>query len=209
LNYPLEALLAMAALMSYDELTLKQRTVLDFIRREFRRSGRSPTIREIAAHLGHNTNSSAQLHIRSLVKAGFLTTGNGHRTLLLTESVSKGLRLLGIVAAGPPIEACEQDEHVEVGTQYDDEKHFALQVRGDSMIEDNISDGDYVIVRKQKTCENGQLVIARLDGDVTLKRFYREKNRIRLQPANQSMKAIYCRNVEIEGIVVGVHRVLG
>ena len=194
--------------MSFDNLTLKQRTVLDFIRREFRRHGRSPTIREIGAHLGHNTNSSAQLHIRSLVKAGFLTIGVGHRTLQLTEPVSNGLRLLGIVAAGPPIEACEQDEHVEVGTQYDSEKHFVLLVRGDSMIDDSISDGDYVIVRKQKTCENSQLVVARLDGDVTLKRFYREKNRIRLQPANKSMKAIYCRSVEVEGVVVGVHRVL-
>jgi repressor LexA len=119
------------------------------------------------------------------------------------------LRLLGSVAAGPPIEVFEQEERIEIAVQYDDDTHFVLLVRGDSMIEDCIADGDYVVVRKQNTCSDGDLVVARIDSEVTLKRFYREPKRIRLQPANHTMKPIYCRDVQIEGIVVGVHRVMG
>jgi repressor LexA len=190
-------------------LTKSQVVVLEFIRSEFQRHNRAPTIREIAGYLGHNTPSSAQLHVRNLVTAGYLERGQGHRALSLTEVVPKGLQLLGIVAAGPPIQVCEQDERIEIGGQYNDETHFALKVQGDSMIDDCIASGDYVVVRKQGTCENGDLVVARVDGEVTLKRFYREKKRVRLQPANSSMKPIYCREVEIEGVVVGVHRVMG
>lgn len=195
--------------MAPTPLTPKQIEVLEFVRAEFRRHGRSPSIREIARHLGHNTNSSAQLHVQNLVAAGHLIKEDGRRGLQLAEPISKGLRLLGVVAAGPPIEVFEQEDRVEIGTQYDEDRHFVLRVQGDSMIEDFIADGDYVVVRKQSTCENGELVVARMDGEVTLKRFYREKKRIRLQPANQTMKPIYCRDVEIEGVVVGVHRVMG
>ena len=192
-----------------EQLTHKQVVTLEFIRREFWTKGRSPTIREIARHLGHNTNSSAQLHVRNLVAAGYLERGDGHRGLKLVAPMSRGLRLLGTVAAGPPIEVFEQEERVEIGTQYDEDRHFVLRVQGNSMIEDYIADGDYVVVRKQTTCENGELVVARIEGEVTLKRFYKEKKRIRLQPANRSMKPIYCRDVAIEGVVVGVHRVVG
>ncbi len=189
-------------------LTKVQTAVLGFVREELGR-GRSPTIREIAEHFGQRTTSSAHLHVRNLERAGFLKRGYGHRSIELVREKTHGLRLLGTVAAGSPIEAVEQQELIEVGTQYQNDDHYVLRVRGDSMIEDCIADGDYVVVRKQQTCVNGDLVVARLDGDVTLKRFYREKRRIRLQPANRTMKPIYCRDVAIEGVVVGVHRVMG
>ena len=190
-------------------LTTQQAVVLEFIRTQIQHSGVAPSIREVAKHLGHTTLSSAQLHIKNLVAAGYLIKGKGNRALELVEEQSQGLRLLGTVAAGPPIDVFEQDERVSIGAEFDDSTHFALRVRGDSMIEDAIADGDIVIVKKQNTCRNGELAVVRLnENEVTLKRFYKEKKRIRLQPANKKMKPIYCRECTIEGVVVGLHRVI-
>jgi len=191
-------------------LTATQTRILEFIRQEIRSTGRSPSMREIQEEFGYGSPHTPQFHVNKLVKGGHLCRDAGHRGLRLPES--RGLRLLGTVAAGPPIEAIEeQGEYVDING-FDDDNHFALRVRGDSMIEECIADGDHVIVRKQSTCEDGDLVVARIGDEATLKRFYRErkKRRIRLQPANSSMPPIFCKatDVVIEGVVVGVIRMM-
>lgn len=117
------------------------------------------------------------------------------------------LRMSGVIAAGSPLLAVEQDERVDFASLFDGEDHFCLRVKGDSMIEDQIADGDYVVVRGQQTCRDGEIVVALVDGqEATLKRLFREGKRIRLEPANASMKPIYSQNVEVLGVVIGVIR---
>lgn len=193
------------------QLTQVQKRVLDFVRREIRANGRSPSLTEIQTEFGYGSPHTARFHVNNLVEAGYLQRDPGHRGLRLPEPA--GIRLAGMVAAGPPIEAIEdRDERVDLGGLSDD-NHFALRVRGESMIEEAIADGDLVVVRKQPTCSDGDLVVARIGDDATLKRFYREadKRRIRLQPANSTMEPIFCRaeDVVIEGLVVGVIRLMG
>jgi repressor LexA len=191
-------------------LTELQARILEFIRDEIRSSGRSPTMREIQAAFGYQSPHTAQFHVNKLIKAGHLRRGEGHRALQLVRP--SGLRLVGTVAAGSPIEAIEErDEHIDLAG-FEDDGHFALKVRGESMIEECIADGDHVVVRKQTTCTDGELVVARIGEEATLKRFYHERkqSRIRLQPANSTMKPIFCRaeDVTIEGVVVGVIRLM-
>ncbi|APZ91135.1 transcriptional repressor LexA [Fuerstiella marisgermanici] len=196
--------------MHQQALTAIQARVLEFIRQEVHSTGRAPSVREIQAEFGYKSPHTPQFHVNRLIEAGYLRREPGHRGLQLLES--RGLRLLGTVAAGPPIEAIEEEgERLDV-SGFSDDNHFALRVRGDSMIEECIADGDHVIVRKQATCDDGDLVVARIGDEATLKRFYRErqKSRIRLQPANSGMKPIFCKasDVVIEGVVVGVIRLM-
>jgi len=197
--------------MDRQPLTAARAGILDFIRKQVRSSDRSPSLREIQTEFGYASPDTARFHVNRLIEAGYLQRGAGHRGLRLTESA--GLRILGTVAAGVPIEAIEeQGEHIDLGG-FSGEDHFALRVRGDSMIEEWIADGDHVVVRKQETCSDGDLVVARIGDDATLKRLYREpeKRRIRLQPANAAMEPIFCRaeDMTIEGVVVGVIRLMG
>lgn len=197
--------------MPRQPLTKVQARVLEFIRRELRSTSRSPSLTEIQEEFGYGSPHTARFHVNNLVDAGYLSRQAGHRGLQLLEP--SGIRLVGIVAAGPPIEAIEdRDERIDLGG-FSDDNHFALRVRGESMIEEAIADGDIVVVRKQQTCSDGDLVVARIGDDATLKRFYREpeKRRIRLQPANSNMEPIFCRaeDLAIEGIVVGVVRLMG
>ena len=196
--------------MDLPPLTDAQARVLDFIRRQIRSGGRSPSLREIQAEFGYGSPNTARFHVSNLVEAGYLLRDSGHRGLQLNEP--SGLSVLGTVAAGSPIEAVEErGEHIDLGG-FSDEDHFALRVRGDSMIEEWIADGDHVVVRKQETCSDGDLVVARIGEEATLKRFYREpkKQRVRLQPANSTMEPIFCRSEDlaIEGVVVGVIRLM-
>lgn len=193
-----------------EPLTDIQARILEFIRDEIRTSGRAPTMREIQAAFGYQSPHTPQFHVNNLIKAGYLRRGEGHRALQLVRP--SGVRLVGIVAAGSPIQAIEeQDEHIDLGG-FEDDGHFALKVRGDSMIEECIADGDHVVVRKQSTCHDGELVVARIGDEATLKRFYREPGNgtVRLQPANSTMKPIFCEAAEIaiEGVVVGVIRLM-
>lgn len=197
-------------MMSQPPLTKVQTRVFEYVRRELRSTGRSPSLTEIQTEFGYGSPHTARFHVNNLVKGGYLRRQAGHRGLQLVES--SGLRLAGTVAAGSPIEAIEEhDEHVNL-QGFSDDGHFALRVRGESMIEESIADGDLVVVRKQETCSDGELVVARIGDEATLKRFYREpeKRRIRLQPANANMEPIYCRaeDIAIEGVVVGVIRLL-
>jgi repressor LexA len=122
---------------------------------------------------------------------------------------SRGLVVVGRIAAGVPIDAIEDHERFDLANAFDPDQHFLLRVKGDSMIDAHIADGDLVVIRKQETCENGEVVAAVIDGEATLKRFYRRKNHVELQPANQRLKSLRVKSVEIRGVVVGVIRQMG
>lgn len=193
-----------------EALTDVQQRILNFVQTEIRTSGRSPTMREVQAAFGYQSPHTPQFHINNLIKAGYLRRGEGHRALQLVRP--PGIPVIGIVAAGDPIEAIEDtSDHIDLGG-FEDDRHFALKVRGESMIEECIADGDHVVVRKQTTCKEGDLVVARVGDEATLKRFYREdgNGRVRLQPANSQMQPILCNAAEvtIEGVVVGVVRLM-
>jgi len=151
-------------------------------------------------------------HLNALVKKGLiLRKGRSARAIQLVNHKRPGaeLPLLGLVAAGEPMAATAQDEHLSFGELFGGPNHFALRVRGRSMIEDHIQDGDYVVIRKQETAENGDRVVAMIDNEVTLKRFQREKGDVRLHPANAEMQPIHVdphSDARILGVLVGVLR---
>ena len=130
------------------------------------------------------------------------------RAIQLTEPLNRmALPLHGRIAAGSPIQAIEQQDHVDFGPLFEGEGQFCLRVAGNSMIDAQIADGDYVVVRKQRTARDGEIVVALLNGEeATLKRFFKEPNRVRLEPANSTMQPIYSAHVDILGVVSGVIR---
>ena len=196
-----------------DQLTAKQRRVYEFIRSKIFERGYGPTVREIAGRFRIRSPNGVMCHFKALEKKGLIRRQpNMSRAIRLVDDgpTDTGMPLAGVIAAGSPVEAVEQPERIDFRDMFNDPNLFALQVRGESMIEDQIADGDYVIVRKQNTARNGQIVVALVgDGDATLKRFFRESNRIRLEPANQQMKPIYTKNARILGVVTGVVRRCG
>lgn len=196
-------------------LTRRQRDVVEFFARYVETEGISPTLEEIAAHFGVN-KVTVFGHIEELERKGVIRRrGRGvSRALELVDGSgirragNKTLPILGTIAAGAPIEEIEDRETLDltalVPTGAD---VFALRVQGNSMIEDAIADGDIVLVERRDSARNGETVVAVLpEGNVTLKRFYKEKDRIRLQPANATMQPIYARDVQVRGVVVGVVR---
>jgi repressor LexA len=198
--------------MSPAPLTRRQRDILDYLEAYSGKHGISPTLEEIAGQLGVNKVTIFG-HVAELERKGFLTRS--------ARGVSRGLQIkarvprsgtripiLGRIAAGRPIEAVEDAEELDLHDLIPPGRDcFALHVRGDSMIEDGIRDGDIVLVEQRKEARNGETVVAVLPGEeTTLKRFYRERNRIRLQPANSSLAPIYAKDVEVRGVVVGVIR---
>ena len=198
-------------------VTPRQLEILRYIR-DFRdRCGYSPTMQEIADHLGL-TKVTVFEHVGALERKSLLLRGAKHRarSLQVSEDFRFGdekptrLPLVGRIAAGMPIEAIEDQESLDLGEIFESAGNtFALQVAGDSMIDDQIRDGDYVICQRSSTARDGQTVVALLaDGEATLKKFYKEKARIRLQPANKKHKPIYARKVNIQGVVIGVVRTL-
>ena len=196
----------------FDSLTAKQLAVYEFIRDKIRTRGYGPTVREI----GHNFNISSPngvvCHLKALEKKGIITREpNMSRAIqLAAEAIEDhSLPLYGQIAAGVLHEAVEQSERVDFEALFDpaDKALFVLEVHGESMIEDQIADGDYVVVRRQRTARKGQIVVAITDeGEATFKRWYPEKGRVRLQPANSAMKPIYVKDVRVLGVVVGVVR---
>ncbi len=199
----------------YDNLTPRQREVYKFIRDKIRGRGYGPTVREIAARFHINSPNGVVCHLKALVKKGLITREPhmSRAISLAAEPIEeRGLPLAGSIAAGVLHEAIEQDERVDFQDMLGPraKKRFVLQVRGDSMIDDQIADGDYVVVQKQRTARKGQIVVALTDeGEATLKRWFPEKNRIRLEPANSSMKPIYVKNARLLGVVVAVVRKVG
>ena len=196
-----------------EPLTRGQLRVVRFIREFVKREGVSPSLEEIARHLGV-IKATVQEYLRELERKKVIRRKRyGHRSIEIVEESRGGgtnIALVGRIAAGEPIEAIEHKETVDVGELLSlgrEGEFFMLQVKGESMVEDGILDGDYVMVERKESAENGQTVVALLkDGSATLKRFYREKGRIRLQPANEKMKPIFVKEVEIQGVVRGVIR---
>lgn len=190
-------------------LSKRQMKILGFIIDQIRQQGYGPTVREIVNHVGDKSPTSVHRHLKTLEARGHITReANKSRSIRLTDT-HRGLSLAGVIAAGSPIEAVEDVQRLDLAGMYDPAHHFMLKVRGDSMIEDHIDDGDLIVVRKQSTCHDGDTVVALVDGEnATLKRFYREDGQVRLQPANRKLKPITLPNdrVSIDGVMVGVLR---
>lgn len=199
--------------MSMDQLTTRQRAVYDFIKSKIRGRGYGPTVREIGEHFDISSPNGVMCHLKALEKKGIITREpNMSRAIQMTDpGRDEGFPLVGQIAAGTLAEAIEQAERLNLEEYFPAKKNtFALKVRGDSMIEAQIADGDIVICRKTKTAHKGDIVVAMTgEGEATLKYWFPEAHRIRLQPANSSMKPIYARDVQVLGVVTGVIRKVG
>jgi len=196
-------------------LTKRQKEILDFITRFVDEKGYSPSLMEIGKHFGLSSVATVHKHVENLKKKGYVQkVWNANRSLDLTDKALSvraiRLPLVGRVAAGQPIEAIEQHEVIAVPEDMVGRtKTFVLEVRGDSMIDEQIRNGDFVIVEERVKAENGEMVIALIDGEeATLKKFYKEGDKIRLQPANPAMSPIVVsgNRVRVQGVVTGVLR---
>ena len=198
-----------------EQLTKKQKSVFQFIRDQIEARGYGPTVREIGDQFGIGSPNGVMCHLRALEKKGLITREpNMSRAIQISDEYiesTTGLPLCGQVAAGVMHEAIEQDERIDFGTMFTKKSQFVLEVTGDSMIDAQIADGDYVVVTRQRTAKPGQMVVAQTeDGEATLKYWFPEKSRkrIRLQPANSRMKPIYVKEAKVLGVVAGVVRKL-
>jgi repressor LexA len=197
-------------------LTKRQREILDYLHEFIQQHGYAPSLEEIGRRFNLSSLATVHKHLTNLQEKGFIRRAwNRSRSVELLPSRSGGraveLPLMGYVAAGLPIEAVASQESIAVPESLVGGKRdtYVLRVRGDSMIDEQIRDGDWVVVEDRKSAENGEMVIALVGGqDVTLKKFYKENGRIRLQPANQGMQPIFVDldGVQIQGVVVGVMR---
>jgi repressor LexA len=205
------------------KLSARQRQVLTLVSEAIRRDGQAPTLRELGALLGGLTPPAVHLQLAALARKGYLRWPRGRpRELELLQPAEPipalGLvrvPIVGTIAAGEPIDAYEtpdgyvllESAHLRAGLGSPAQPLYALRVKGDSMVDACIQDGDLVVVRQQATAEDGEPVVALLDGErATLKRLYREPGRVRLEPANPYYPAIYAQQVEVQGKVVGVVR---
>jgi len=192
-------------------LTKRQKQALDFIKKYIARHDYAPSLEEIKKHLNLTSVSTAHFHVQTLERSGYLHKEENQPRALDVFSEQKLIQIpiLGIIAAGQPIEAIEHRENIAIpqGKIKGTGEHFALRVSGESMIEENINDGDIVLVKRQQTAENGQKVVALINNnEVTLKKLYREKKQMRLEPANPKFKSIMVKsdNLKVQGIVVDI-----
>lgn len=197
-------------LANKQSLTRRQRDIYDFLRDKIVNRGYGPTVREIGLQFGIRSPNGVMCHLKALEKKGLITReAHMSRAIQLNNppQPKTSMPLAGMIAAGQPLLALQQEERVDFSGLFNSSDHFCLRVKGESMIEDHIAEGDYVIVRKQSDCRDGDIVVARIDGDeATLKRYYKETHRVRLEPANRGMKPIFSNKVALEGVVVGVIR---
>ena len=193
-----------------------QQRILEFIEQEIAQRGYPPSVREIGDAVGLKSTSTVHGHLCRLEARGLLRRDAMKPRAMEVKgakgSAASNMRLVpivGNVAAGSPILAEEyiEDQVALPENMLGDGTHFILKVHGDSMINAGIMDGDYVVVHKQVTANNGEIVVAIIDGSATVKRFYRENGRFRLQPENNTMLPIYTRKVDIAGKVVSVYRI--
>ena len=195
----------------------KQRLIVDYIKQYIQKYGSSPTLSEIADAMDVKSLATVHEHLETLEKKGLIKRFQGavRGIQILEDKIGDNLTgielpLIGYIAAGKPIEAIEdhsQTVSVSPSMLTGKKRGFVLQVKGESMIEEGILDGDYVVIEQQNTANNGDIVVALLENEfATLKRYYREATRIRLEPANAKMKPIYSNDVQIQGKVVGVIR---
>jgi repressor LexA len=194
-----------------ENLTQRQQQVLDFISRCIDTLGAPPTLREISAHIGTCGTVTALHHIEAIEKKGFLRRrGGSSRGIVLTEKAGRpealvSLPIVGTVSAGLPQPVVESTEGIcAISPEWvKGDGCFFLKVKGDSMIEAHILDGDLALIRPQPTAENGEIVVALIDGAATLKRFYHEGDHIRLQPENRHMQPILIHESDAETVIVG------
>jgi repressor LexA len=209
-----------------DALNPRQREILEFLREHKRSHAYPPTVREIGQAVGLSSSSTVQNHLNALEQKGFIRRDpTKSRTVEVVGEEQNGsnvialraftVPLVGRVAAGSPVLAEENiEDTLTVGPEIAGDDSYALRVHGDSMIEAGIYDGDIVVVRPQREASNGTIVVARIENDntgeheVTVKRFYREGGRVRLQPENSTMEPIFPRDLTLEGTVTAVIRLL-
>ena len=196
-------------------LTKKQSEVFEYISEHLESNGYAPSYREIGEHFGLSSPATVHGHVQSLVDKNMIKIGGEGeaRSIEVVERFqglpSVSLPLLGLIAAGEPIEAIEDNETMAIPADFvlDGANSYVLKIKGQSMIEDGIFDGDFVVIERNPSPKNGEVVVALLDNAyATLKRFHREKNRIRLQPANSTMDPIYVKDCIIQGVVRAVIR---
>jgi repressor LexA len=208
------------------EVSERQRQLLALLRESIRQQGRAPSLRELGERLGGVSPAGVHLQLRALAEKGLVRWPRGRPRLLELTTPAEEVRrpdeaalwrvpIVGSIAAGRPIEAYESPEgsvlverrHLRMRPPAHGADLFALRVKGDSMVDACIQDGDIVVVRRQATADDGDTVVALLDGEqATLKRFFREAGRVRLMPANPYYPPIYAKEVQIQGKVVGVVR---
>lgn len=205
--------------MSTIPLTRRQREILDFLREYTQSQGISPTLEEIAQHFGVNKvtifGHVSELERKGAIERAAPGISRGLRLVPedtpgedVEEAAPLGVDILGRIAAGAPIEAVEAPERLDLNALIPEGKDvYALRVNGDSMIDDSIRDGDLVLIERRETALNGETVVAILPGEeATLKRYYKEPDRIRLQPSNSRMEPLYVDNIRIRGVLIGVVR---
>jgi repressor LexA len=198
-----------------NDLTKRQKEIFEFIRGYASKHGYPPTVREIGKAVGLTSSSTVHAHLANLEKIGLLKRDptKPRAIELLVEKAKKairgpGLPVVGAVAAGTPILADENiEEYVEVPeTIGGEDSDYVLRVKGDSMRDAGILEGDYVVVQAAEKADNGDIVVALLEDEATVKRFFREKDRVRLQPENKAYKPIRTKDAQVLGRVVGVFR---
>jgi repressor LexA len=196
-------------------LTAKQKRIYEFIRDKIEQRGYPPTVREIGEAFHIKSPNGVMCHLTALVKKGLITReAQSARAIQLSDyspPVTAELPFVGSVAAGEPIPALEQaQDRFNFMEVFGGDDHFVLKVKGQSMIEDHIDDGDYVVIRKQNEAANGERVVAMVDNEVTLKKFYKKNGEIVLQPCNETMSPIHVdpsqQETSILGVLVGVMR---
>lgn len=201
--------------MTKEKLTKKQADILAYVVGYVQEHGYAPSYREVGAHFGIGSTATVHEHIKNLERKGYLSSDpEAARSIEVESSMLSAAKALllplkGLITAGAPIEAVETNETFPVPTEMinEGEDAYVLKVKGESMIEDGILSGDYVVVVGSTAPQDGDTVVALLENtNATLKRFYKEKGRVRLQPANRTMKPLYVKDIIVQGIVRGVIR---
>ena len=195
-------------------LNVQEKRVFDYLKEQIREKGYPPSIREICAALNFKSTSSVHQYIARLAEKGYIDKGDlkTRAIKIVGDEPTISIPIVGKVAAGEPILAQENiEDYFSIGESFfsqSDLKNetFVLKVQGESMINAGINNGDYIIVSKENTARNGQIVVAMIDGNATVKTFYKEKDYVRLQPENDTMEAIIVKDVQIVGKVVGLFR---
>ncbi|OGM34676.1 repressor LexA [Candidatus Woesebacteria bacterium RIFCSPHIGHO2_02_FULL_39_13] len=194
--------------MKSANLTPKQKKIFDFITSFYDKEGYAPSLAEIANKFKKSTTTIYQ-YVETLKEKGVLTKEDNTWRGISLSSGKSNIFLLGYIAAGEPIEAISNPESVDAPTSMlsGGGLHYALKVKGNSMVDEGIYDGDTVIIHRQETATNGQKVVALINGnEATLKKIYKEKSGFRLQPANSSIKPMFVKQLELRGAVVGIIR---
>ncbi|HZY58773.1 MAG TPA: transcriptional repressor LexA [Candidatus Binataceae bacterium] len=196
-------------------LTKRQKQLLDYLNNYIGQFGYAPTLQEIGGYFGLSSLATIHKHLKNLEGKGFIKRQWNHsRALEMVDQAVRGaareLQMLGVVAAGTPIESVENGESITVPDEFIKRQNtFCLRVRGESMIDEGIRDNDYIIVEGRETASDGETVVALVNGEATVKKFYREHDgRIRLEPANVTMQPIFAaeEDVRVRGVVVGLMR---